>query len=155
MVVIINFFAMSSIPPGDALHRLLHAYKRAMRDAWHEAGIDLPGSHVRVMKVICHLSQCGAHDIVERMRRDKSQITRVVQDLCSAGLVRRHPDPQDGRRQILIPTAAGRRLRKRIHDAEQNAGKRMMRGLPAASVAEFVRLAETMAANLDAPEKTP
>ncbi len=146
---------MSTTPPGDALHRLLHAYKRAMRDAWRDAGIDLPGSHVRVMKVICHLPQCSAHDIVARMRRDKSQITRIVQDLCAAGLIRRRPDPADRRRQILTPTAKGKRLRERAREAEREAGRRMVHGLPAASVAEFVRLAEAMAANLDPPEKTP
>jgi len=146
---------MTPSSPGDALHRLLHAYKRAMRDAWRDAGIDLPGSPVRVMKVICHLPQCSAHDIAGRMRRDKSQITRVVQDLCADGLVRRHPDPRDGRRQILTPTAKGKRLRERTRAAEREAGQRMARGLPAASVAEFVRLAEAMAANLDTPEKHP
>ncbi len=146
---------MSSTPPGDVLHLLLHAYKRAMRDAWRDTGIDLPGSHVRVMKAICHLPQCSAHDIVERMRRDKSQITRVVQDLCADGYVRRRPDPEDGRRWLLTPTARGRRLRERIREAERDAGKRMVRGLSPASIAEFVRLAEAMAANLDTAEKKP
>lgn len=138
--------------PGDTLHRLLHAYKRAMRDAYLAAGIDLPHSHVRVMKAVCHLPQCTAHAIAGRMQRDKAQITRAVQELCAAKLVSRRPDPEDGRRQILTPTAAGRRLRKRITDAERDAGARMVRGLPAASVAEFVRLAEAMAANLDSTE---
>jgi DNA-binding MarR family transcriptional regulator len=139
--------------PGDTLHRLLHAYKRAMREAYLTAGIDLPHSHVRVMKAVCHLPQCSAQAIAERMQRDKSQITRVVQDLCASKLVSRHADPGDGRRQILTPTAAGKRLRKRITDAERAAGAHMVHGLPPASVAEFVRLAEAMAANLHIPEK--
>ncbi|HEX7338986.1 MAG TPA: MarR family winged helix-turn-helix transcriptional regulator [Rhodanobacteraceae bacterium] len=146
---------MTTSSPGDALHRLLHAYKRAMRDAYAAAGIELPGSHVRVMKAICHLPQCSAHDIVARMRRDKAQITRIVQDLHAAGLIRRHPDPADKRRQILTPTAAGKRMRERITAAEHDAGKRMLHGLPPASVTQFVRLAEAMAANLDSPEKKP
>lgn len=145
---------MTLTPPGDALHRLLHAYKRAMREAYREAGIELASSHVRVMKVICHLPQCSAHDIVTRMRRDKSQVTRIVQDLCTADLIRRRPDPADGRRQILVPTAKGKRLRERTRAAEREAGKRMVHGLPSASVTEFVRLAEAMASNLDSPEKT-
>lgn len=153
MVDIINCMAMTSLHPGDALHHLLHAYKRAMREAYRAANINLPPSHVRVMKTVCHRRQCSAHDIAGRMRRDKSQITRVVNELCAAGLVSRHADPDDGRRQILMPTAAGRRLCEHIGEAEREAGARMLRGLPEASVAEFVQLAEAMAANLDAPEK--
>lgn len=144
---------MTSAHPGDALHRLLHAYKRAMRDAYRAAGIDLPHAHVRVMKAACHLPQCTAHVIATRMRRDKAQITRVVQDLCAADLIRQEPDPADGRRRILTPTPAGKRLRKHIAQAEREAGTRMVRDLPAASVTEFVSLAETMADNLDTPEE--
>lgn len=143
---------MTSSHPGDALHRLLHAYKRAMRDACRTAGIDLPPSHARSMKVICHVPECTAHDLTTRLHRDKSQMTRVVQELCNAGLVRQQPDPSDGRRRILLPTRAGRALRGRIADAEREAGARMVRDLPEAAVTEFVRLAEAMAANLDTPE---
>ncbi|GAB3025563.1 MULTISPECIES: MarR family winged helix-turn-helix transcriptional regulator [Oleiagrimonas] len=143
---------MSSTPPGDALHRLLHAYKRAMREAYRAAGIDLPSSHVRTLKAICGLPKCTAQAIAERMHRDKSQITRVVHDLQAAGLITRRPDPDDGRRQLLAPTASGKRLRARVAEAEREAGTRMVRGLPPTSVATFVRMAETMAANLDTTE---
>ncbi|KGI77091.1 MarR family winged helix-turn-helix transcriptional regulator [Oleiagrimonas soli] len=143
---------MTAPHPGDALHRLLHAYKRAMREAYRAAGIELPSSHLRAMKAICHLPQCTAQAIAERMQRDKSQITRMVQELCAEKLVKRTPDPLDGRRQILTPTASGKRLRERIAEAEREAGARMVRGLPRTSIEAFVRLAETMAANLDTTE---
>ncbi len=138
--------------PGDALHRLVHAYKRAMREACRDAGIDLPPSHIRAMKAIRHLPQCTAHDIAVRLRRDKSQITRVVQELRAAGLVRQQPDPTDGRRRILVATKAADALYTRIARAEEAAGMRMVRGLPAASVTRFAHLAEAMAANLDPTE---
>jgi DNA-binding MarR family transcriptional regulator len=126
-----------------------------MREAYRAAGIGLPSSHVRVMKAICHLPQCSAQAIAGRMQRDKSQITRIVNELCTAGLVGRHPDPDDGRRQILTPTPNGKRWRTRVAEAEREAGARMVHGLPKSSVATFVRLAEAMAANLDSPEKEP
>ncbi len=152
MVDIVNLNAMTSTHPGEALHRLLHAYKRAMREACRETGIDLPPSHIRTMKAIRHLPQCTAHDIATRLRRDKSQITRVVQELCTAGLVRQQSDPSDGRRRILMATKAADRLYTRIARAEKAAGARMVRGLPADAVTRFVQLAEAMAANLDPTE---
>lgn len=143
---------MPSTPPGDALHRLLHAYKRALRDAHRSAGIELPISHVRALKGVCHMPACTVQAIAERMHRDKSQITRVVKELRAEGLVAARTDPDDGRARILTPTAAGKRLMSRIEAVERDAGARMMQGLPAASVTEFVRLAEAMATNLDRPE---
>lgn len=139
---------MSSTHPGDALHRLLHAYKHAMRDASRDAGIDLPVSHMRMLKVVCHHPQCTAHDIATHWRRDKAQIARVVKELDHAGLIGIRPDPDDGRRRILTPTAAGKRMFQRIADAEREAGARMVRGLSREAVDQFVELAEAMANNL-------
>lgn len=140
--------------PGDALHRLLHAYKRAMREAYRAAGIDLPGSHVRAMKGVGYLPRCTVQAIAERMQRDKSQIARVVKELRAAGLVRSRTDPDDARSRLLAPTAAGQRLLERVAGAEREAGERMVRGLPTEAVDGFVRLAEAMAANLDTPEES-
>jgi DNA-binding MarR family transcriptional regulator len=152
IVDVINHQAMTATHPGDALHRLLHAYKRALREASRADGIDLPPSHIRAMKAICHLPDCTAHELAQHFRRDKAQITRVVHDLCDAGLIRQQADPTDRRRRLLVPTSAGKAMQTRIAAAERQAGMRMVRGLSAASVAEFVRLAQVMADNLDPPE---
>lgn len=138
--------------PGDALHRLLHAYKRAMREAYLNGGIELPITHVRVLKGIGHLPACTAQAIAKRMRRDKSQITRIVKELRAAQLVRAQADPEDARSRILAPTGAGVALLERIAEAERDAGARMVEGLPPEAVDEFVRLAGIMATNLDAPK---
>lgn len=141
--------------PGDALHRLLHAYKRALRDAHRAAGIELPISHVRALKGVAYLPACTVQAIAERMHRDKSQITRVVKELRAAGLAQAAADPHDARARLLTLTDRGRALLARIEDAEHEAGARMARGLPPASLIEFVRLAEAMTANLDRPEDRP
>lgn len=143
---------MRHVHPGDALHRLLHAYKRALREAYRSGSIDLPIAHVRTLKGICHGHGCTVQAIAERMHRDKSQITRIVHELRTEGLVQGHADPSDGRARILTPTEQGRRLMQRIQDVERDAGARMMRGLSDSAIVEFVALAETMAANLDPPE---
>lgn len=144
----VNYNAMPSIHPGDALHRLLHAYKHAMRDASRDAGIELPVSHMRMLKVVCHHPRCTAHDVATHWRRDKAQIARVVKELDHAQLIRIQPDPDDGRRRILTPTAAGTRMFQRIADAERAAGARMVHGLAPDAVDRFVELAEAMATNL-------
>lgn len=131
------------------MHRLLHAYKRAMREAYLAADIQLPIANVRVLKSVGYLPACTVQAVADRMRRDKSQITRIVKELREAELVQARCDPEDGRSRILTPTAAGRRLLVSIAEAERNAGVRMVRGLPADAVEGFVRIAEAMVANLE------
>lgn len=145
---------MTELEADEALHSLLHAYKRALRDACRAADIDWPPSHIRTMKALSHAAPCSAHDLGLRMRRDKAQVARLLQDLMAAGLVKRQRDPQDARRYILTRTRAGRQFCERVAGAQQAATARMLRGLPAASVDEFVRIAETMTHNLDSPETT-
>ncbi|NII09880.1 MarR family transcriptional regulator [Oleiagrimonas sp. C23AA] len=146
---------MSSLHPGDALHRLLHAYKRAMREAYRAEQIALPISHVRALKGICHGRGTTVQAIAERMHRDKSQITRVVKELRAAGLVQSQTDPHDGRARLLTPTPEGRALMQRVTVVERRAGERMMHGLSPQAVAQFLALTEAMAANLDRPEIAP
>src|SRR5690625_3503172 len=143
---------MTSHHPGDALHRLLHAYKRALRQACRAQGIDLPPLQIRIMKMLCRAPGSTAHAVGQRFYRDKAQITRVIKELEAAGLLRRTHDPDDGRQQLLIPTARGRQLCAGIRQADRDAGERMARGLSDDEVAQFVAWADVMIDNLNSEE---
>src|SRR5690625_701424 len=121
---------MTSLEPEEALHGLLHAYKRALRAGCREARIDWPPSHIRSMKVLKHMAPCTAHDIARWLRLDKAQIARVLQDLTAAGLVERQVDPDDGRRRILRLSAPGKQLCQRVARVQQATAARMVQGLP-------------------------
>ncbi len=51
----------------------------------------------------------GQGALARRLGVDKTVMTYLVDDLESAGLVRREPDPADRRHRILVATAKGRR----------------------------------------------
>lgn len=134
---------------GDALHRLLHAYKRAMRESHAESGIELPIMHIRALKGIARVPNCTAQTIADRMRRDKAQIARAIKDLIADSLIQRHPHPDDQRSQCLRLTPTGQALVERIARNEIQAGLRMAEGLSDAQMQDFVRLAEAMSVNLE------
>ena len=48
-----------------------------------------------------------ASDLVVRLGLDKSTVSRQVTNLVDLGLVDRAPDPDDGRAQVLTPSATG------------------------------------------------
>lgn len=136
-------------PIGESLHRLLHAYKRAMREEYEAADIGLTVSHARVLKGIDRLEDGTAQHIADRMRQNKGRIARLIKDLVGQGLVERRPHPDDSRSQQLSLTQTGHDMRARIAAIEAQAAARMAGGLPADDVHRFIDLADTMIANLE------
>jgi MarR family transcriptional regulator, organic hydroperoxide resistance regulator len=54
--------------------------------------------------------------LADEMGYDASHITGIVDKLEALGLVERRPDPRDRRIKLLVTTAKGRALRRRIQD---------------------------------------
>jgi DNA-binding MarR family transcriptional regulator len=138
---------------GEALHQLLHAYRRSMRQSYQEVGIDLAVAHIRSLKVIHHHQQsaqepCTARLIAVSIERDKAQIARLVKDLLAAELIEKQDNPEDRRSQFLRLTQTGEAMLARIREAEQRASLRMAQGLSEDEMDSFVRLATAMTDNL-------
>ncbi|HEY6725499.1 MAG TPA: MarR family winged helix-turn-helix transcriptional regulator [Polyangiaceae bacterium] len=133
---------------GDTLYRLFHTYRRALLEAHAHSKIALGVSQVRTLKSVGALPDCTAQAIVGRTLLDKAQITRALNDLERAGLIEKRSHPSDGRSSVITPTAAGKRMLRRLHELETQAGARMAAGLAPDELAQFVRLANRMLDNL-------
>ena len=113
------------------------------------ADLPLPGTHVRALKTVCYMEGCTAQRIAQRMRRDKAQITRVLNDLLEAGLINKASNPADKRSQLLHPTPAGEAMMQRIQQLEEQTLGRMTRDLTQQEVEHFIRIAWHMTQNLE------
>jgi DNA-binding MarR family transcriptional regulator len=54
-------------------------------------------------------------EVAEREDLNPTMLSRVAGTLADDGLIRRVPDPSDRRAALVEATAAGRRLREKIH----------------------------------------
>ena len=133
---------------SESLHRLMHAYKSALRQAAADRQIGLPITHIRALKGICSNPECSAHSIAKRMQRDKAQITRVLNELLKEGLIEKRDNPADRRSQLLCPTQKGRDIMRELRSMEQKTAADMTRNLSREEVNAFVRIAAAMADNL-------
>jgi len=97
-------------PEEDAIQamlRMFEALKSQMTQSLAQTGITLSPLHLHI------LSHCKAHPgenqqaLVQASTRDKGQIARITKELETQGLLRRSPDPKDGRSQILEVTPSG------------------------------------------------
>lgn len=139
---------MSDPQVGEALHQLMHAYKRALRRAYTEAELELSVSHIRALKAIRAFAPCTAQHISQRTRRDKAQITRLMKDLLAANVIARSPNPDDRRSQILSLTETGRHILNRIDASERRVHEALSRNLDADDLDAFLRLSRLMIDNL-------
>jgi DNA-binding MarR family transcriptional regulator len=78
------------------------------------------------------------------MRVSHSRAVRVVDSLEAAGLVRREPDPSDGRRALVRLEPAGRELAQRALEARAGALAAIVARLDAGDARELDRLIGTL-----------
>lgn len=132
---------------NEALHQLLHAYKRQLSTNIRQHQIALPITHIRVLKGVVRIPDCTARAIAQRMGQDKSRITRVLNDLVHEGLIERSDNPDDRRSQLLTPTSAGNEMFEKLSVLEEEAAACLTDGLSADELATFLRIATTITAN--------
>lgn len=79
-------------------------------------------------------------ELGRRLGLDRKNVSFLVTALEADGLVRRGPDPRDGRRNVLEITAAGRAALERLESAFAEAQEQLLDGLSARDRAELLRL---------------
>ena len=80
---------------------------------------DLDGAAYGLLALLQDSGPLRASDLVARLGLDKSTVSRQVSSLVDLGLVDRTADPEDGRAQVLTPSAEGSARLNRIRDARR------------------------------------
>lgn len=91
----------------------VRAASRALVRTWgflgrSVAGTDLPGSAVHALIEIGLDTGVSARELCDRLRLEKSTVSRLLRSLAERGLVREETSTADGRAKHLFLTAAGR-----------------------------------------------
>lgn len=88
--------------PGRGAHQ--GHERRRHHDDFRHVGL----ARHRVLSVLERRPGLGVTEIAEAVGVDQPRASRLVNDATDAGLLRRSPDPRDGRRSVVELTAAGR-----------------------------------------------
>ena len=132
---------------ADALHGLLHAYKRALQEAYREREASLTPSYIRTLKCIAGFGECTAQTIASELMLDKAQVARALRGLVDDGYVERREHPTDGRSYLLVLTRAGKDVHKRFGRIEREAAAKFAAGIDDTSLRTFVEVATEMVNN--------
>jgi DNA-binding MarR family transcriptional regulator len=97
----------------DRLRAVIGKLSRRLRTAVATAG--LTPSQLSVLFTVVRRGPLGLSELADIEAMNPTMVSRVTAQLCEAGLIRRELRADDRRAATVVATAAGRRLRERVH----------------------------------------
>ncbi|WP_313295430.1 MarR family transcriptional regulator [Diaphorobacter sp.] len=128
----------------DALHNLSHAYRREMRKALQALEPTLTDGDLRVLLFLGYQPDSTHKKLMEHMRTDKAQLTRMLRELESKGWIVRTPHPEDGRSRQLQLSERGAELFSALRQRRAKIGSAMLCGVSIEKQLQFLDLLKLM-----------
>ncbi|MFD9980449.1 MarR family winged helix-turn-helix transcriptional regulator [Streptomyces massasporeus] len=113
------------------------------------AGEDMRMWHHVVLSAVRDLAPVAQADLGRGVRLDPKDLVGVLNDLQSAGLVVREPDPKDRRKNAVSLTERGARVLKRCEKAARAANDELLAPLSAAEREQFMAMLLRISATAD------
>lgn len=135
----------------DLLDQLQQLTAELRSQFFQQLAPELPGltaMHGRLLLMLAAKPGATAQQLTELLRRDKAQITRLLNDLQQAALLQRQNDPADGRRQLLVLSAQGQQLAAEVKAKKRQIAGKMLVGLTADQQSQVAQALAQMYQNL-------
>jgi DNA-binding MarR family transcriptional regulator len=115
---------------ADRLRAAIGKLSRRLRTTVASGG--LTPSQTSVLFTVVRRGPLGLSELAEVEAMNPTMLSRMTAQLGELGLIRREPRPDDRRAATVVATAAGRRLRQRVHIERARVLSEYVRGLEAA-----------------------
>lgn len=142
---------MRSIDRGTSLgygvNHLARLMEQALRDRIARHGV-VPGQFAQLLALF-EQEGITQQELCAKVRIDQSTMAHTLKRMERDGLVRRTPDPADGRRALIYLTDRARRLRPELSAAADEVKKIATEGFSAADSAAFRRMITQAIDNLE------
>lgn len=139
---------MKSSPLEHHVAYLTQCMRENITQELEKQGVDLPFFQGLALHYIATHVPCTAHDVAMAIKKDKAQITRLINELIKQGLVERAKNPHDKRELILSLTDSGQALALQIQVARTTVSERMTQGLDQTQQAQIKQWLILMTDNL-------
>ena len=143
---------MTAKTPADlfeAMHDLMHAYRRRMRAAIHDLQPELTPNEVRALLFVDRHPMRTQTDLVEHSGADKAQIARMLNALEDRGWLERVPHAQDRRSRCLALSPAGQALCEVMRERRRSVSQQMLDGFAPEEQQQLQSLLTRLLENLD------
>jgi DNA-binding MarR family transcriptional regulator len=111
---------------GFLFAKLHHRWGSASIEALRAAGLGLSGMHMGALATIERAGPMSQQNLGEFLRKDRTSIVAIVDELEREGLVERHRNPEDRRAYALEVTAKGRDWLERARPVMSDVDDRLL-----------------------------
>ena len=98
--------------PGFVIYRASTCLKAALNRAFQEAGVNVTPEQWAVLSSLWEKDGVVQRTLAERTSKDRHNVTRILNLLEKAGMVRREPHLKDKRCQKIFLTRKGKDIKK-------------------------------------------
>lgn len=133
---------------GVYLNQTHCLYKQCFCYRLIENEIDLTPEQFLVIDILWDDGSMSQQEIANLMEKDKNSITKLVDGLEKREYVVREPDPIDRRKNNVVVTRKGIRLKRRITRVAVEAAAAIMDGIPDEELEEFVQTLHKLCHNM-------
>jgi DNA-binding MarR family transcriptional regulator len=112
--------------------------RRLLAEGFASAGVR--GYHYRLLAALEEFGPASQVALGGRTSIDRSDVVAALNELADRGLIERARDPDDGRRNVITITAAGRRELRVLDRVLAGVQEKLLAPLSAAERAQFVKL---------------
>ncbi len=128
--------------------KVTQAINRTLLSKLKDANVDITPAQVAVLYTLWHKDGVTQKEIAEQTAKDKPSITRLLDNLEHAGLIKRKIDKADRRSNKVYLTAKAETLRPKVTGATVGALQEGCAGLSEADVVNVQRLMKAIFMNL-------
>jgi DNA-binding MarR family transcriptional regulator len=130
---------------------------RSLLKAANEAATDVPGGQrgYQVLVAVADGSLGTQSALAQQLGVDRTVMTYLLDDLETAGLIERQPDPSDRRARRVILTQAGQALHITLQERMARVGEHVLGGLDPAERQTFLSSLHRAAAQLAVADPPP
>ena len=132
----------------EVAFRLQIDVRNSLGDRLHELDIDLVPMQLRTLRAIWNADDVTAQHIVSTLKRDKAQVTRLLNELVARKLVYRLPNPNDKRSKLLKLTDEGNQIFRQIEEIEKVVFEEMVEGISDEDLQIFFKVADQLTENM-------
>ncbi|MEA2283069.1 MAG: MarR family transcriptional regulator, lower aerobic nicotinate degradation pathway regulator [Solirubrobacteraceae bacterium] len=104
------------------------------------AAVGSRGYHYRLLAGLEEFGPASQADLGRRTGIDRSDVVAALNELADRGFIKRSPDPDDGRRNVVTITPAGTKQLRALDEVLAGIQEKLLAPLSAADRTRFVRL---------------
>jgi len=132
----------------EAVFRLSYDLGLQISPQLQDLKVKLAPQQLRAMRQIWSDKETTLLELSKTLKRDKGQVTRLIDDLCALSMVERIPNPNDGRSKVLRLTNDGLQFFENIENIEAQFSKQLTKGISKEQLDVFFQVSDHLSKNL-------